>query len=201
MDRKILEERSRIPIARLEQCLFFKENEVLGINLLEKATGIGIVFFANRNQLLGYLSKKERALVLSLDELTNSFLEDVEKYFQEISKQKSKEDDALLYQLPNVRPIMEKIDEMSTAINSNEAITNQVAFLVTFGERSKPFSCSYSVYKSYSLLKEKIRRLPDPSTGWKISAGEPGIDHFQIMSSCQKVAPSYVTTKRLTPEW
>ena len=158
---------------RLEQWISLKRNELLVMDWMDKAAGKWITFLANKNQLEEHLAHKKFAAVLvvpPLDQQTNSILAAMKKFIDEteLPKRQANEDlwrsNSLEHKL-----VLDKISELATHAEKNEEMANQVAFFVIFGERSKPFGCSYSVYQSGQLLKDKIGQLPDPPTGLKIS--------------------------------
>ena len=158
--------------SQLEKWLEVKEAEMDVVSWLATVSGMTIL---TRSQLSERLSLKTFSLALfvpSLSEETNIFLEamkslvDFVPLVPEPSIGQINED---WYTVKPKRKLVRcNIREFANHVKKNKQLMDQVEFIVTFGENSEPFGCSYSVYEGDTLLKSNLRRLPDPPSGLQI---------------------------------
>ncbi len=182
--RKIAEMAEKHPLfssSRLQNWLSYKEGELETTEWIASRAGEGITVMSHRNQLSqqrGDNCSKRYALVLfvpSLDEKTNSVLSAMkkcadQKFCESHDKDtgiKNEEQSWFLMQQKR-KFLLARIREFASYVKKNQSFSDQVEWIVTFSESSRPFSCSYSIYESGKPLKEKIERLPGPPTGLRL---------------------------------
>ena len=172
MGRRIREAEDN-PLNRFQQWLNLKRNELLVMDWMGSAAGKRITFLPDRNHLEEHLRDKKHVVVLvvpPLDEYSISMLSAMlYRLYQTRKEKKEDEEDPWHFSSPKHKLVLNEIRELATHVEKNEEFTTQVAFFITFGEKIKPFSCNYLIYQSGQLMEDKIRRLPDPPTGLKIS--------------------------------
>ena len=162
-------------LSKLEKWLSCKQAEIDMAELLASKTGTtSITFLATRNQLQHLSTNKNNALVLvipSLDEKTNLILDAMKKCCNKLNAgyREIKDDTQPWHTIQSKRKfVLDHIREMAVHAEKNHHVLSQVHFFVVFEESGKPFDCTYSIYKAGILLKDSVRRLPDPPSGLRI---------------------------------
>ena len=178
-------------LLKLEKWLKCKQSEIDMRELMaSKSDTTSITFLPNRNQLQRHLSiNKKNALVLvvpPLDEKTNSILDVMKKCCDELDADSGeiKDDVTLPWHMFQARRniVLDHIRELAVHVEKNQNFLIQIQFLVTFGEIDQPFDCNYSIYKDGKLLKNNVRRLPDPPSGLRIHSVTRKVQQTQISS-------------------
>ena len=171
--------------SRLERWLRYKQSES---EILEKMANVkGVVFFANKIQLEREMADsfdKNFALVMKvppLDEKTNTILEDMRDYLDNLTEllpggydeedtdeeeegDQLEEDGLPWHMIQRKRKqVMDKIREFAHHVENNKHLESQVQFYITSGEPGKG-GCRYSVFEVDNLLKDNISQLPCPPT-------------------------------------
>ena len=180
-------------LSKLEDWLSCKQAEIDMADLMARKSGTtSITFAATKNQLQRHLSiNKNNALVLvvpPLNEKTTSILDVMKKYCDNLVDDFGDIADNITQPWHAIQSgrkfVLDNIKEFAVHVEKNQNFLGQVQFLVTFGESSNPFDCNYTIYKDGKLLKDNVRRLPDPPSGLRIHSVTRKVQQTQISSIC-----------------
>ena len=177
-DAKVEEvvEMTEINVSKLERWLCSKHEESEIATNIAKTTGL--VLLSGRNQLSEKLVAKKHTLVLfipPLDKLTNKILQNIKHHVDselKIIGNSIEQEGELPWYLSHQETkqnVFAKIRQLANHAKINKHLESQVQFCIAFDESQiNGIESSYSIYKHYNILKEKLERLPGPPSGLRI---------------------------------